>query len=180
MADTVATSSPLRLHIGGVEPREGWKILNIQAGPNVDFIGDCTSLAQFADDSVDEVYASHVYEHLGHRKELSQAIAEVRRILKPGGLFKISVPDLEVLCKLFLHPELKLENRVYIIRMMFGGQIDAFDYHKVGFNWELMCMVLGQCGFTSARRVKSFDLFKDTSLLDFGGILISLNVEAVK
>jgi predicted SAM-dependent methyltransferase len=169
-----------RLHIGGTERRAGWKILNIQTGPHVDYVGDCTDLSRFANDSVDEVYASHVHEHLGYQKELPGALAEIRRILKPGGLLRISVPDLDVLCQLFLHPNLTPQDRFHVMRMMFGGQVDAFDFHKTGLNWQILCGFLGNAQFKSARRVDSFQLFQDCSTIQFAGQLISLNVEAVK
>ena len=98
-------SEPFRLHIGGREPRPGWNILNIQPGPNVDYVGSCTSLEQFADNSIDEVYASHVLEHLGFREELPKALREIWRVLKPGGVLKISVPDFERLCTMFVNPQ---------------------------------------------------------------------------
>ena len=34
----------LRLHVGGKEKKDGWKILNIQPGPDVDYVGSCTDL----------------------------------------------------------------------------------------------------------------------------------------
>lgn len=170
----------VRLHIGGTERRAGWKILNVQPGPDADYVGDCTDLSRFADESVDEVYASHVHEHLGYQQELPRALAEVHRILKPGGIFRIAVPDLDVLCRLFIHPNLALQDRFHVVRMMFGGQIDPFDFHKVGLNWPILCEFLGRAGFKSARRVESFDLFKDCSTIKFGGQPISLNVETTK
>lgn len=172
--------APLRLHIGGTERRAGWQILNIQPGPAVDYVGDCTDLSRFAEASVEEVYASHVYEHLGYQQELPRALAEIYRVLKPGGVLKISVPDLDVLCRLFVHPELALPERFHVMRMMFGGQGNPFDFHKVGLNWEILCDFLGQAGFRSATRVASFGLFQDCSVLQFAGNPISLNVEATK
>ena len=50
----------MKLHIGGKQQKEGWKILNIQSKDGADFIGDITDLSQFNDNSVDEIYASHV------------------------------------------------------------------------------------------------------------------------
>ena len=51
----------MKLHIGGWEAKEGWKIFNIQKRDNVDFVGDISDLSQFKDSSISEVYASHVF-----------------------------------------------------------------------------------------------------------------------
>ena len=109
-------SDSLRLHIGGRERRDGWAILNIEPGPHVDHVGDCRDLSRFADGSVSEIYASHVFEHLGYFEELPQALAACRRILEEGGHLRVSVPDLEVLCRLFLRTELEAEQRFHIMR----------------------------------------------------------------
>lgn len=55
----------------------------------------------FPTDSVDAVYHSHVLEHLD-RDVARRFLLEVRRILKPGGLQRIVVPDLELACRLYL------------------------------------------------------------------------------
>jgi predicted SAM-dependent methyltransferase len=177
---SLQSAQPFRLHIGGTEPRAGWKILNIQPGPHVDFIGNCTDLSQFANESIDELYASHVYEHLGYQAELPKALVEACRVLKPSGVFKIAVPDLEMLCKLYIHPELNIPDRFYVTRMIYGGQTDPFDFHKIGLNWEILTAMLAQAGFKTARRVKSFDLFHDCSTIELAGKPISLNIEASK
>jgi predicted SAM-dependent methyltransferase len=179
MRASAEVEEPFRLHIGGQEPREGWKILNIQAGSGVDFVGDCMDLSAFGDASVDLVYASHVYEHVEY-KHLVAAFGEVRRILKPGGEFMIGVPDMDILCQMFLHRDLPPEGRFHVMRMMFGGQMDAFDLHKVGFNLPILCNFLGEAGFSSARRVESFGHFHDCSEIVFVGHRISLNVVASK
>ena len=168
----------LRLHIGGIQPKIGWKILNITAGPNVDFVGNCTDLGQFADASVTEVYASHVLEHLGYQHELHAVLAGVRRILRPNGCLRISVPDLDVLCRMFIHPQLPPEARFHLMRVIYGGQTDAHDFHKVGFTFELLGHFLAKHGFRELRRVDNHDLFDDTSRLVLFGQPISLNVIA--
>lgn len=48
------------------------------------------SWASIRTESVDAVYAFHVLEHLNQPLEV---LAEIRRILKPGGTFTIEVPD---------------------------------------------------------------------------------------
>src|SRR6185436_6764054 len=122
----------LRLNIGGIEKKAGWRIFNVVPGPDVDFVGDCTDLSQFADGSVDEIYASHVLEHVSYGTDLRQALAGFHRVLKPGGAAKISVPDFEILCRLFLDPRASMLDRFEVMRMAFGGQMDAHDYHRVG------------------------------------------------
>jgi len=172
--------TPLRLHIGGETARPGWKIFNIQPGAQVDFVGNCTDLTQFESGSVDEIYASHVLEHLGYLDEIPQALKEFRRVLKSGGRLQISVPDLEVLCRLFLDERLDLENRFHVMRIMYGGQMDPHDYHKAGMTRDFMADYLTVAGFREIERVDNFGLFEDTSTLRIGGVPISLNMQAIK
>mgnify|MGYP006120551271 CR=1 FL=1 len=58
----------MKLHIGGKIIKDGWKILNIQKNEGVDFVGDISDLSQFNDESIDEIYASHVFEHIPQKK----------------------------------------------------------------------------------------------------------------
>lgn len=172
--------SALRLHIGGREVRHGWKILNVRAGPGVDYVGDCTDLAQFADESVDEIYASHVLEHLGFTEKLPRAMAEFQRVLKKGGVARISVPDFEILCRMFLDPAHTLEERFYIMAMAFGSQLDPHDFHYVGLSYEILKKFLADAGFSKIERVKELGIFEDSSLIKVADTPISLNVIAYK
>lgn len=170
----------VKLHVGGQEVKPGWKILNIQPGPNVDYIGDCVSLKQFADNSVDEVYASHVMEHLGFRQELPAALREIWRVLKPNGTLRVSVPDMERLCALFVNPQVPKQERFSLMMHLFGAQEDEHDFHKVGLTWGFLCHFLNQAGFRKIDRVEEFGLFDDYSSFRRFGVLISLNVVAYK
>jgi predicted SAM-dependent methyltransferase len=180
MAISFSFKQPLRLHLGGWQVKEGWKILDIQKRPGVDYLGTCENLSQFVDNSVDEVYASHVYEHLGYQKRVLTALREAHRVLKPGGIIKIGVPDLEVLARAILDPKLSAEKKYHVMRMMYGGQVDDHDFHYVGYTFDILSYFLANAGFKSIRRVKESGLFNDTTTLMFEGYAISLNVEAVK
>lgn len=168
------------LHIGGEEVRDGWTLVNIQDGPGVDVVTSCTDLSAFPDGSVARIYASHILEHLSYQEELQQALSEFYRVLAVGGVLEVSVPDFGILCQLFTHPELNPPQRFAVMRMMFGGQINPYDYHKVGFTFEFLSGFLGSAGFVDVCRMTAFDHFEDTSQARFAGVRISLNVAAVK
>ena len=173
----------MKLHIGGMEKKEGWKILNIQKNEgrekHVDLVGDITDLSQFDDGSIEEIYASHTVEHIDNN-DVQKTLKGIHRVLKDGGKFYVSVPDMDILCRLFLDPKAPLKIKYEVMRMMFGGQVDEFDYHYFGWNMLLMEYFLKDAGFKKIERVKSFSLFNDTSELSFHGVPISLNVIAYK
>lgn len=170
-----------RLHIGGHERHPDWEILDANASDLTDHVGNANDLSRFADNSFDALYASHVLEHFSYQNELQQVLAEWFRVLKPGGSLYAGVPDLEVLCRLFLQKEgISAEERFLLMRMIFGGQIDPWDFHKVGMYEELLAHLLAHTGFTRIRRVESFGLFRDTSNMLFHDAPISLNMLAEK
>jgi predicted SAM-dependent methyltransferase len=169
----------LRLHIGGTEAKEGWKILNIVPGPHVDFVGDCQTLTQFADNSVERIYASHVYEHLGH-EQLDPALREAKRVLMPGGLIQISVPDLATSARIILDPKSTWREHYFVQGLIYGLQEDAYDFHKIGLTGKLLGAFLEHAGFADVRRVKAFGIFSDWSGRSVHGQLVSLNMEARK
>jgi len=172
----------IKLHIGGREPNLEWKIFDIESRPEVDFIGNASNLNQFADDSIEAIYTSHVLEHFyyGLGNELIATLSEWHRVLKPGGKLYISVPNLQVLCWLFIHPNLMPLERHQIMRMMFGGQTNEHDVHKVGFDADILALYLEEVGFTQYTQVQEFGFFNDCSSMRLLDTLISLNMIATK
>lgn len=127
------------------------------------------------------MYASHVLEHLGYQSAFPASLNEWHRVLAPEGRPMVSVPDFDTLCE--LHSQrysLASEDRFNIMGMMFGGQVDQYDFHCVGLNEELLSSFLSAAGFTGIRRFDDFGLFADCSTLVFAGRPISLNIEACK
>ena len=169
----------MKLHIGGKQIKDGWKILNIQKNDGVDFVGSISDLSQFDDNSIEEIYASHVVEHVD-QKNIKKTLEGIYRVLKNDGKFYISVPDLDVLCRIFIDNKAPAKVKFHVMRMMFGGQTDEFDYHYFGWNYEFLNSYLIAAGFKKNERVKSFNLFNDTSDFAPYGPPISLNVIAYK
>ena len=103
---------PLRLNLGagdGILP--GYVSIDIRDGKNA------FDLSEYADESAVEVRASHILEHAHYggtgvtcpkcneRTEIpgvGTVLQEWVRVLKPGGLIKIAVPDLAWICSQFL------------------------------------------------------------------------------
>src|SRR5215212_6152212 len=69
--------------------------------PSNFMIHDLSKGIPFDSNSVDVVYHSHLLEHID-RDIVSKFIIEVKRVLKPTGIHRIVVPDLERLCKDYL------------------------------------------------------------------------------
>ena len=170
----------MKLHIGGWEAKEGWKILNIQKRDNVDFVGDISDLSQFKDNSISEVYASHVFEHVKYI-DVKKTLLGIYRILVSGGKFYISVPNMNVLFRQFLEKKNQTKTKIKIMRMIFGGQTDEYDFHYFGWDFELLSGLLKNVGFDEIEKVEKFSIFThDTSNEDIDGELISLNLVAKK
>ena len=169
-----------KLHIGGKQSHPDWEIFNIQTEPNVDHVGDASDLSRFTDQTFDELYASHVLEHFDYNGSLLKTLKEWHRVLKPDGKLYISVPDMEVLCRLFMVQGITIQSRFHLMRVMFGGHIDRYDYHYVGLYSDLLSSLLAEAGFQKALKVKHFGIFQDNSALCMDNIPISLNVVAFK
>jgi len=182
--------STRKLHIGGQQQKGGWEIFDANSGSTVDHVGNANDLSQFDDNTFEVVYASHVLEHFDYSGpsaktfldgELVIVLSEWRRVLKPKGRLKVSVPDMDTLTKMYADREnYTKEDRFALMRMIFGGHIDRYDYHYVGLNEELIVDALQAAGYGRLWRVENFGLFDDTSNYCYKGVPISLNIEAEK
>lgn len=73
----------------------GWVNSDIEAGPGIDVVADIRRGLPFPDDHFDYIVSIHVLPELAYR-ELDPALLELRRVLKPGGVLRLSLPDLDL------------------------------------------------------------------------------------
>lgn len=95
-------SLPLMLNLGcGSTFHSDWLNVDFQGRGN-EVLGYNLELGiPFADDSFDIVYHSHILEHFS-KKWAEFFLQECFRVLKPGGLLRIAVPDLENIATAYL------------------------------------------------------------------------------
>jgi len=82
----------MKLNLGSDDDRYPG-FLNVDICPDCkpDIVSDVEHMPMIEDGSVDEIFASHILEHLPWNTD---ALKEWHRILKPGGLITVAVPDL--------------------------------------------------------------------------------------
>lgn len=89
------------LNIGcGVWFHPDWINIDLRGGADV-ICHNITEGLPFSDESFDVVYHSHLLEHIPRIKALP-FMKECYRVLKPGGIVRVLVPDLEQIARLYL------------------------------------------------------------------------------
>lgn len=152
------------------------KLLNLGCGTryhddwtNVDFISKNEKVLAFnllngipfENNSFDVVYHSHVLEHFS-KDEGKNFLLECSRVLKPGGVIRIAVPDLEIIAKEYLKnldlalkgDILAMHNYEWIILEMYdqvvrdvsGGNMAKYIFQKEIPNQEYVYERLGEEG----------------------------------
>jgi predicted SAM-dependent methyltransferase len=87
----------MKLQVGcsavrGIYKTDEWLNLDIEDHRGVDILADAAELIPLDTNSIDEVHCVHVLEHVTRDKYQSM-IAEMHRVLKPGGALYVETPD---------------------------------------------------------------------------------------
>ena len=92
----------MRANLGcGNQICPGWINIDItRTGPSV-VAHDLSTGIPLPNESCEVVYHSHVLEHL-KRPDAQFFMGECFRVLKPGGILRVAVPDLEQACRQYL------------------------------------------------------------------------------
>lgn len=91
----------MKLNLGSHNKRvEGYTNVDVLDLPNVDIKHDLTSFPwPFEMSSIEEILMQEFLEHIPWRS-CQAVIHECYRILQPGGMLKIQVPDIEAMCRM--------------------------------------------------------------------------------
>jgi SAM-dependent methyltransferase len=174
------------LHIGcGEKNHPAFVNVDARPFPHVHVVtSDIAHLGEFADGSADLIYMSHVLEHF-KRAEVSGILMEMYRVLKPGGMLRLSVPDFDKLLEVY---RLSENDVLSIHNQLMGGQDNPYNIHYTAFNRRDLDALLLATGFSKVQLwdpwVRHEPHIKDSSMkvMRAGGkeVRISINVEAIK
>ena len=177
----------MKLHIGcGGKFLQGWKHVDIMRWEHIDYVTNVRDLSFLENDSVEEIYACHVFEHF-KRSEIEDVLAEWSRVLYSGGRLRLAVPDFAAIVAEYLQNW----NLSAVLGLLYGGQNYAYNFHYHIYDFDSMRELLGKAGFVDIheydwREFLPADGYDDYSRaylphMDFeNGRLMSLNVLATK
>lgn len=177
----------LKLHLGcGQRNIPGFVHVDGNWAPHVDVVTDLRRLTFLDDGVADLVYASHVLEHFG-RWEYRDVLREWQRVLAPGGVLRLAVPDFAACADLYARHGLQ-DGLSGIIGLISGGQRDHYDFHRMVFDEPFLTAELEAIGFRNVRRW-DWHRTEHADIDDYSqayiphmdkahGTLVSLNLEA--
>jgi predicted SAM-dependent methyltransferase len=178
----------IKLHLGcGGKKLEGWINIDAVWRPNVVILTLPDGLKLFKNNSVEYIYNCHFLEHLKYPTEVMDLLTTCYRLLKPGGVMRTAVPDIEMIINAYvkndqeffeiqsqLHPSCcttKLEHLMYALQQdgehQYGYDFDTLEkvFLQAGFEKIIKCD-FGQSTFESLKidyreDIKNLTLFTD-------------------
>jgi predicted SAM-dependent methyltransferase len=155
-----------KLHLGcGSKVVPGW--LNADKfKSNADIYLNLTARFPFCDDTFNAIYSEHTLEHIP-TDQVPQLLAECRRVLRPGGLLRLTIPDLDIYAakyvagdRAFFEPvirkyaqNIKRNRKKYWLVRSPGGvfmsrAVHRFYHHQWMYDFETLKSCLEELSFS--------------------------------
>lgn len=166
-----------------------WVHIDMANMPHIDnkniYLPEC----DFEDESVDLIYCSHGIAYFD-REEIIPLLKAWKRVLKPGGVLRISTTDFNTIANMYVNNMAGWDSLLKFIGPLFG-RMDvngSLFYHKTVYDFISLNAVLQNVGFGPLRyyshRLTEHpntgnreDKYDDHSAAYINDCLISLNVE---
>ena len=183
-AGQMRSRTSLKLHLAcGRNIKRGWVNIDLFAR-RADLRIDLREPFPFDDGSVSVIYSEHFFEHLEYPGEVGHLLKESLRVLQPGGLFSVAVPDAAPLLNAYADDD-RETFRIY--RELWHPKwcdthLHQVNYHfrqgkehKYAYDFETLALILKTAGYDPVAK-RGFDARLDSASRRIG----SLYVEAGK
>jgi predicted SAM-dependent methyltransferase len=143
-----------RLHWGcGPITPYGWVNSDIEPGPGVDVVADIRKGLPLPDDSFDYIVSIHTLPEIPYR-DLDRALQELRRVLTPGGVLRLSLPDLDKAIQAYVSRDIDYfflipDDEVKSISSKMIVQLLWYGRSRTMFTVEFATELLARNGFHS-------------------------------
>lgn len=108
----------------------------------------------FETNQFDIVYSSHTLEHFG-RDEVESVLDEWVRILKPGGEFRLVIPNIAWAAEQIVAGNMSFD----VLNVLYGQQEYKTNFHKMGFIPQMIEDMFRARGLTiKARRLDGYNI----------------------
>ena len=138
----------MKLNLGcGTKKLPGFINIDIRKEVEPDVVADITALTHIHNESVDLIYCCHCLEHISFN-DIRKVLIRWYDILKPGGILRISVPDIEVIfAHYFYWRDLKL-----LRGFLWGEQDNEHNFHLSGWDFDTLKEMLEDCFFDDVQK----------------------------
>lgn len=181
-----AGARDLKLHVGcGSNYKTGWVNIDL-FNPTADVALDFREPFPFDDNSATMIYSEHVLEHFEYPRDARHILQECFRILAPGGVFSLGVPDHGVVAQAYASRDTSFFDQRRLRSYLRDGDttlMHQINYnfrqdglHKYSYDEETLRQILERIGFEQVVR-RQFDPTLDSEKRNLSG---TLYMEALK
>ncbi len=140
---------------GGRNPVAPGEFLNcdIVPLPKVDLVFDVTKKFPFENGVIAEVFSAATLEHL-RKPHVDHVLKEFYRVLQPGGIVRVSTPDVEAIARALLEgkEDLQVINQ-YLFGKYKSDNTEDYDLHRWMYPAKDMMNELAGLGFTEIQQL---------------------------
>jgi len=144
----------VKLDICGGEAPYGHGFVNVDIRKlsSVDLVADAR-LLPIRTGTIDEIFSCATVEHF-NLNDARRVLAEMHRVLRPGGKLVIGIPDLEAICRAYANGDMDFH---LVNQYLYGAQSNPYDLHRSAFNFAKLKEFLEAVGFVNIQR-HAYDL----------------------
>jgi predicted SAM-dependent methyltransferase len=154
----------LMVNIGcGERGIPGWENVDVFNSPGVNCVYDCRKGLPFANNAVKGIFTEHFFEHIDYTEEVPFFLSECNRVLRPGGVIRIIVPDAEKYVRAYCaegwedlslvrplnpdHSDVHFGSRFHTKMEVLNAVFRQYFEHKFAYDFPTLEFLLRRYGF---------------------------------